>query len=61
MLEIEDNVLDKVLIHNLFHDFHFAKRENIGPYCSDIKEVYAKYFTNGDTKKAKDTLEGLTK
>lgn len=60
MLEIDDNILDKVLIHNLFHDYQFVKRQNIGPFSSDIKEVYAKYFTKGDIKVAREKLEGGT-
>ena len=49
--------MDKNLNHTLFHDYKFTKRTNIAPFTSDIKNVYAKYFCNGDTKKAKVKLE----
>lgn len=54
--KLDDNIVDKNLIHSLFHDYKFSKRSNIGPFCSDIKTVYAKFFCNNDFKVASDKL-----
>ena len=56
--ELDDNIIDKNLVHSLFLDYKFSARSNIGPCCSDIKTVYAKYFCKNNIKVASEKLDG---
>lgn len=49
--------MDKNLLHHLFNDYKFTRRESIAPITNDIKTVFAKYFCDDDVKKAKAMLE----
>ena len=54
---MKDNLIDKN-IKNIRDDLAFIRRRNINPFMSDLINVYAAFFENGNKDKAKEKLDG---